>query len=765
VLFAILALLLFDPLWSGVRARPRANLFVILADNSRSLSIADGDANEPRSSAVRTLLARRPHDWQTRLEQDFDVRRYTFDRQLAPTDDFAALDFTGKATHLAHALETIRERYRGRPLAGVLLVSDGNATDWDPTLLERSGLPPVYPVVAGSEEPLPDLAIERVDVSQSAFEDAPVTIQSRVRTAGFKDVPLKIVLLDEDGEVAAEETRAVSDDEEILSFRFQVRPVKPGTSFLRLEVSAADRREATLENNARFVTVPRPTGPHRVLYVSGRPNWEFKFLNRAVADDSEVELAALIRIAKREAKFDFRGRAGESSNPLFRGFKQNADAETERYDEPVLVRLNMKDAAELQGGFPRTAEDLFAFKAVVLDDLEAAFFTHEQLELLERFVAHRGGALLMLGGQESFHNGGYEHTPVGRMLPVYLDNPAGDSTFRRDTFSRDSKRSALPPMSGLRLELSREGWLEPWMRLRTTEDAERDRLAAMPSFRTLNRTSGIKAGAQTMAWAVDSGGARQPALVVQRYGRGRTAALPAGDLWRWRLKPTGEAGRDDDLDKAWRQMLRWLVVDVPARVELTVEAHADASGADVAQRDPPQPPLSKGGSRMAGAVRLVVRLRERDFAPLDNAAVELAVSAPDGEIIKLAAEPSLAEPGLYEAAFVPRSAGAFRVLGTVTDSEGNAAGTAEAGWAADPAADEFAATRPNTKLLTEIAERTGGEVLAAGAIDTFVAGLPSRSAPVTERWTYPLWHQAWVFAMALGCLIGEWALRRWKGLA
>ena len=58
---------------------------------------------------------------------------------------------------------------------------------------------------------------------------------------------------------------------------------------------------------------------------------------------------------------------------------------------------------------------------MILDDLEAEFFTRDQMSLLQKFVSERGGGFLMLGGAESFHQGKYEHTPVGEMLPVYLD--------------------------------------------------------------------------------------------------------------------------------------------------------------------------------------------------------------------------------------------------------------------------------------------------------------------------------------------------------
>ena len=54
--------------------------------------------------------------------------------------------------------------------------------------------------------------------------------------------------------------------------------------------------------------------------------------------------------------------------------------------------------------------------------------------------------------------------------------------------------------------------------------------------------------------------------------------------------------------------------------------------------------------------------------------------------------------------------------------------------------------------------------VSADGLEAFVAGLPNRKIPVVESWTYPLWHQWPVFLAAVTCLVGEWALRRWKGL-
>ena len=138
-------------------------------------------------------------------------------------------------------------------------------------------------------------------------------------------------------------------------------------------VTPKRRRGRRRFNNRQMIVVDRGQEPFRVLYVSGRPtNWEHKFLNRAIQEDSQVQMVSLIRVAKREPKFEFKGLPGESSNPLFRGF-ENKGEEAARYDQPVVIRLNTKDEFELRGGFPKTAEELFKYQAVIVANLEAEF--------------------------------------------------------------------------------------------------------------------------------------------------------------------------------------------------------------------------------------------------------------------------------------------------------------------------------------------------------------------------------------------------------
>ena len=728
---AALVLCLLEPLWNKERAKPGSNYFVVVADNSQGLQIHDRGQAQSRGERMKKLLTDTRAKWQPTLAETFQVRRYSFDARLQPMTEFGELDFNGSASALNSSLRNLAERYRGQPLAGVLLFTDGNATD-PGVPIDFPSLPPIYPVVTGSDDVPRDISVQKVTVSQTAFEDAPVTIQADVVADGYVREEIVAELIDGSGKKIEEQKQRADRGEQTMAFRFRLKPQERGLNFYQVRATSrgaqsttntAEAAEATLANNSRAAVVDRGRGPYRVLYVSGRPNWEFKFLNRAVADDEQLQLVALIRIAKREPKFEFLGRKGETSNPLFRGFG-HTNEDTERYDQPVLVRLNTRDEFELKGGFPKTAEEMYQYHALVIDDLEAAFFTRDQMTLVQKFVSERGGGLLMLGGAESFREGNFARTPIGDMLPVYLDRTEGTK-----------------PAGPLKMSLTREGWLQPWIRLRDNESEERSRMSAMPGFEVLNQATSIKPGASVLASVADAQSHTFPALVAQRFGGGRTEALLVGDLWRWGFR---DEAMHKDMDKAWRQMMRWLVSDVPGRFEVHVEPKESAD-----------------------TVLLQVRAREKTFQPLDNASVELVVTAVENNSktnsVKLKAD-AATEPGVYEATYITRRAGAYRVEAIVSDANGAEVGRAEAGWTSDPAAEEFRSLKPNRAFLASLAKQTGGEIVTASDLERFAKNLPNRKAPVMESTAIPLWHTPAMFLFALACFIAEWGVRRWKGL-
>jgi hypothetical protein len=713
--FALLLFFLLRPEIVRTQNRPGTNHWAMLLDNSRSMTLQDQDDGKSRADRLKALLEPKPEDWQEKLGKDFILDRFSFDQRLHHR---APLDFEGNASALARALGETRDRYQGRPLAGILVVTDGSPTD--AALLDgmKEGLPPVFPLVIAPGKPLLDLSVASATARATLFEDAPVIVDASVSALGLKGKAVIATVSERGGKVLEVLRHDFAEDQGTWNPRFQVRPEATGTTFLEVEVKPAEPlQEATLENNRRMVAANRDRGPYRVLYVAGRPNFEHKFLQRALEDDPDVSLTSVVRIARREPKFQMKSREGETSNPLYRGFEDQENAE--RFDEAVFLRLNTKESDELDRGFPKTSAGLFPFDAVIVDDMEAEFFTRDQQRLLQRYVSERGGSVLMLGGMESLDAGGYTDTVIGEMLPVYLDPAA----------------PADGPSAG-RFALTREGLLEPWARLRKTEAEEERRLRDMPEFQNIHRLPAIRPGAMEIG-KFESGEGSSPALAVRRYGRGHTAMIAATDVWRWGLR---DADSHADMDKTWRQLTRWLLSDVPR--PLAVKAEVAANGH-----------------------RVTTRLLGEDFQPSESGGIALRVRRPDDTWTSLSPRPDAETPGMLESLDTDTAAGAYLAEATSRAVGTRPAQTAQTGWVVNALQDEYLALRPDMEAMNRLATATGGRVIAPDGLEDFVKSLAELPVPITETRSEPLWHSPWWLAAALGCFIGEWALRRWKKLA
>ena len=164
------------------------------------------------------------------------------------------------------------------------------------------------------------------------------------------------------------------------------------------------RGEVAAENNARSVLVPPQGRRRRVLLVEGAPGFEHTFLKRALARDP----------ASKSIRWSARARTTKA-----------ATRSSSRRREPRRRRSRR--------AIPLKRAELFAYDAIVFGNIEADFFTREQLEITADFVAARGGGLLVLGAR-SFEREGLAGTPLEEVLPV-------DLTDRRSAVARRERRS------------------------------------------------------------------------------------------------------------------------------------------------------------------------------------------------------------------------------------------------------------------------------------------------------------------------------------
>ncbi|HEX4935738.1 MAG TPA: glutamine amidotransferase, partial [Gemmatimonadaceae bacterium] len=381
---------------------------------------------------------------------------------------------------------------------------------------------PVYTVGIGRERFDRDLEVARVDAPRTVLRNASLFVQVVLVQRGFGGARIPVVVEDS-GRIVGTATAVLPRDGEAVSVRIRVPATEVGARLLRVKVPT-QQGEMIAENNERSTMVVVRDRREKILYVEGEPRFELKFLRRAVEADGNVQLVTLLRSAR------------------------------DKY-----LRLGVDDSLELAAGFPRTREALFAYRAVVLGSVEASFFTADQLRMLGDFVSERGGGLLVLGGRDALGEGGYGATAVSDALPLELQGVAGDAAVV-------ATLQATPTVAAAG---------HPALQLAENDSASKARWATLPAITAVNRLGRAKPGATILLTGTAGDGVTsRPLLAYQRYGRGKAIVFAAQDSWLWQMD-AAVAVDDQTHETFWRQMLRWLVADVPDRVEAIV---ADESG-------------------------------------------------------------------------------------------------------------------------------------------------------------------------------------------
>lgn len=727
----LLLLCLLNPQVISKEPKKGETGFIILADNSKSMSLKKPGTAESQAEILKKVIADGKTAWLHDLNEQFDLTKYMFSNRLHQFTDEKKFDFSGTATDLVKHLEDISNRYDKEKTGGILLLSDGLFTDREKASIDYSKLPAVFPVLLKKKEELKDLWVKDVDATVSSFEDAPVSLKVEIGSLNYRGEEIEVEVIDEKGVVTASEK--FRHDSDTKTLRFQLSDKKTGIQFYNVRVSAVNekaqfeneslQKEITLKNNIHRIKIDRRGGPYRILYVGGRPNWDFKFLTRSIKDDKHIELTALVRIAKKEKKFTFREGGNADVNPLFQGLDKEKAEAGENYDEPVFLRFNTRESEELAKGFPSTKEELFKFHALIIDDCEAAFFTAEQHALIREFVSERGGGLLMMAGMESLYEGSYHKTVVRDILPVYLN----------------IKPQIGEQVNRLKFSLSRDGWLQPWVRLFENESEEKKRMSSMADFRVMNRVSGIKPGARVLAELNDASRKKLPALIVQRFGLGRTAVFTIGDFWRWGMK----SSEDHKLmSKSWRQMMRWLAADVPSFMEMNVQ-----------EPENPQEP-----------VIVEFKPRDKNFKSLEEIKPRVEVTNADGVVESKTMEQDAKTPGIYRLKYYPSKNGNYSIRVTAGSEEFPEKGEQINKFYVTDQTKEDTVLIPDEEFLTQLAEKTGGKVLSIGDLESFARNIPEENFKVVEEKAEPVWNRAWVFMLIILLLSGEWFMRRTKGM-
>jgi uncharacterized membrane protein len=692
--FIAILLLLFRPVALVPPVGDREQVVPVLVDISKSMRVPDWDG-QTRIAQAEALLR---YDLLPMLSRQYRTELLTVGDALEP-GSIDSLSPRAGHSDLGGALDGVRERFRGQRVAGVVLLSDGADTGSRVTSARArdSQMPwPVFAIGLGVASGLRDREVLGIAAGDQRLDQASVDLQVSATSSGFGREPFQLRLFAD--ERLIESRRVVpSADGSPIEQHFTVFPDSRRPTVYTAEILSGDA-EPVVENNARSVLVSPAGRKRRLLVVEGAPGFEHSFVRRAWAADPGLEFDAVVRKGKNTAGTD-----------------------------TFLIQAEGARAATLSSGFPARREDLYAYDAVVISNIESNFFTRAQLTMLADFVSERGGGLLVTGGR-SFAQRGLVGTPIEAVLPVELDD-------RRGGFSRASLRGAA---SANGLAVTADGETHPIMRLGASGEETRRKWAALPALAATAPLGSPRPGAVVLAVATAAGGAAFPLVAVQRYGQGRSMVFGGEASWRWRMMmPSTERSHEF----FWRQTARWLTEASPDPVAIA------------------PPDMTQPGDLAS----IDVDARDATFTPVVDASVEGTVELPGGDRRPLAFRRVSAHAGRFTSVFRPDRTGLYHVRAEA--KRGTASfGSAER-WVYVGGNDrEFADPKLNEGFLRRAARDSGGRYVRAADAPALIEWLQEaarqNAAPV-ER---DLWHQPWAIAVLIALLSSEWVLRRMWGL-
>jgi hypothetical protein len=792
LLLLFMLALLAGPLLVLPQERVEPDWLLVLIDRSASLhlptppapgtpGISSGRPAETASAPKpltrdqalnNALIAQKEAFSQSRMGKDRRILWLGFDRTAYPItspDTGQPMPAAqGDGTLLRTAIEQGLERLSGRPIAGVVLMTDGRSPESTagefPQRLKQQAVS-IFPVPLGSEIAGLSLQVARVDAPDRAFikDQVPVNvwIEHSPPQAPLDLSKVVVTLTDTTTgkRLDTQRPRAGASQNEPIALR--ARSMVPGSTTWRVDVtqdndpaaadpattqsapSAPPENNLLGDNNQASVSIEFVDRPLRVLYVEGYPRWEYRYLKNLLVREKSVQASVLLLSADQ-------------------GFAQEG--------EESLTRL------------PSTAKELEPFDVILIGDVPSSYFGSAQMDLIRDQVATRGSGLLWIGGALNTPRS-YESTSLSELLP--MSRPGSVEPFDLPALPLSMRPSELAARSGvLRLDPALD---------QGPAQAQAFWNTTLPALWWVQRLGPLKPGAETLAFgaagessasdaagvstvnsagaSIGNSGGPGVALVTRlRFGAGQSVYVATDDTWRWRR------GRGDVyFDRFWIQLLRMVgrgrlsqrdqrvslelsrrrvevdqAVVVTVRVDDTQLAARELSRVAVNVQRASASSATQPASANSSASNTIERLELLPVGPAGNAARNGAPAGP-------ASVSSASSPRVFQALWRPSLSGSMVVSiaePALADVPISAAITV---LSPD---DELRQTATDHARLAALATDTGGKVVALDKLDELASVVPHRAKRTPTDVRESLWDSPLALGLLTLLLTLEWVGRK-----
>lgn len=744
-------ILLILPQWRAVYDREGWPDLVVLLDVSRSMNHSDnyrdaavrtrvdsllrdlGSSSAPRWQLVQQLLTDPRQNGLAHLLRNYKVKLhiYCVDETLRPVttvEDEKGLDparqaiqelrADGNASRLGDGVHAVLKAFRGSPLAGIIVFTDGMVTEgqeWSAVAAEaaRAGVP-LYLAGIGDVWEAPDLILSDLQVEDTVIVGDRLVFDARLSYRGTESVgTVPVILYEKDkasGQLIARSriTATPPLGGAPVPITISYIPTEAGEKTFVLQVPAVPGETLTSNNRLERTIVVTEARRVRVLMIEGRPRYDFRFVKVLLERESERSLG---------------GRHIAVDTILL-----NASpgwAETDRSAFP--------------SDFP-TREQLFDYDVILLGDIDPRHLPHASrtLQDLSEFVTVKGGGLLFLCGAH-FTPAAWADTPLAAILPVTVRAPVAES-------------DPTPATSqGYRPRLTELGQQHPIFRLHPDLGESLRLWEQLPPVYWYARGYQRKSQTSVLATLPPSypNESEPHPLVLQMFaGSGVVLFFGFDDTWRWRWRQ-----QEEYFDRFWLQSIRFLARFRVRRPELKV--------------------IPKTEFRRNETMKIVVRFPVDAPPPVAHQPVRVALQrlplnsphrsspAEAGETTTLTLARVQGSTPQYETVLTRVSEGDYQFTLIYPETPpGQQPPTASARvlppWA------ELDRIDLNRKEMQEAAARSGGQFFSLAEVDRLWTELPTPPrVPLSQAEPlWPLWNLPLVYLILIGIVGSEWLLRK-----
>ena len=418
--------------------------------------------------------------------------------------DLGATNALGQAreigTDLSGALGSVLEQQRN--LKAVLLLSDG---DWNlgsspigiATRYRDQGIP-VYSIVTGQDESIPDLAMEEVAAPAYGLFGEQIAIPYTVQSHLPRDVATEVRLMQGTEQLAAKKITLPANSRFPDSIMWYPREV--GEFDLRLEFPV-EPDEGLRDNNSAAFHIAVRVVKLTVLVVDSQPRWEYRFLRNALARDPGVDLSCML-------------------------FHPN---------------IGTGGGRDYLSAFPGSREMLSRYDVIFLGDVGVGKgqLSEKDAELIKGLVEQQGSGLVFMPGRRGNHLSLMD-SELKELMPVVLD---------------DAKPTGVGLQNESVLTLSNRGRGHLLTRFDADEMVNNQIWKMLPGFYWSTGVIKSRPGSEVLAVHSELRNqfGRIPLLAIRSAGRGKVLFMGTDSAWRWRR------GVEDKFHyRFWRQFARWM---------------------------------------------------------------------------------------------------------------------------------------------------------------------------------------------------------------